>query len=160
MVNVIPYKAYSKLLEAPYVLGTSDCFTVVREILNRAFGVVIPNYARPFRFHTPELNLMLRIAQEDFFIERPAVDLKDFQPGDILCFTVNSETVNHVGIYVGNNVFVHQLHNCSPREDDLSLNWMRRLKYVFYHQDVEQAKPKFDTLDLMPNYKKVMNYVE
>lgn len=160
MVNVIPYKAYSNLLEAPYVLGTSDCFTVIRNILNQAFGIVIPNYARPRMFHAPELNLMLRIAQEDFFIERPAVDFKELHPGDILCIAINSETVNHVGIYVGNNIFVHQLHNCAPREENLSLNWMRRIKYVFYHEDVEQAKPQFDVLDLMPNYKKVMNYVE
>lgn len=160
MSSIIPYKVYSPILNAPYVLGVSDCLTVVREILERAYGITIPNYARPNFFHVPELNLMMRIAQEDFFIERKAVDMKDIQPGDILCFTVNAETVNHIGIYVGNNLFVHQVLDCAPREENFSLNWFRRLKYVFYHQDIEQAKPKFDVLELMPNYKKVITYVE
>lgn len=156
----IPYKIYAPILSSFYALGTFDCLTVIREILNRAYGITIPNYARPKNFHMPELNLMMRIAQEDFFIERESLDIKDLQAGDILCFTYQSETVNHVGIYVGNNVFVHQMLDSKPREDNMSLNWFRRLKYVFYHQDIVQAKPKFDVLDLMPNYKKVMNYVE
>lgn len=151
---------YSPILTWPYRLGSSDCLTVVREILSRAYGVTIPNYARPEGFHADELNLMMRIANEDFFKLRPSLDIKDLQAGDILCFSYLSTNVNHVGIYVGNNTFVHQMDKSFPREENFSLSWFRRLKYVFYHEDIEQVKPKFDILDLMPNYVKVMNYVE
>ena len=35
------------------------------------------------------------------------VDPKDIQPGDVLCFYSSSNYVGHVGIYIGNNTFVH-----------------------------------------------------
>ena len=36
-----------------------------------------------------------------------AVSLEDIQPGDILCFYSGSNYVGHVGIYIGDNKFVH-----------------------------------------------------
>ena len=35
------------------------------------------------------------------------VEISDMQPGDLLCFYSGSSYIGHVGIYVGNNLFVH-----------------------------------------------------
>ena len=36
-----------------------------------------------------------------------AVDINALQPGDVLCFYSGSNYIGHVGIYIGNNKFVH-----------------------------------------------------
>ena len=105
------------------------------------------------------MDLFSKIAREDFFIERPSLDVKQFQAGDILSFKVRSSNVNHVGIYLGNNLFLHQLHESLPREDNLSLAWLRRLAAVHYHEDVDQQKVLVDLIDLMPDHLKVEGYV-
>lgn len=160
MSNIIPYEKYKHVLEYPeYKLGVFDCYTVIRDVLKEAYGVVIPNYARPEHFYLPELDLFSKIATEDFFIERPTLDVKQFQAGDVLSFKVKSSTVNHVGIYLGNNLFIHQMYDSLPREDNLSIAWMRRLAAVHYHQDVDQEKVLVDLIDLMPDHLKVERYV-
>ena len=35
------------------------------------------------------------------------VDASALEPGDILCFYSSSSYIGHVGIYIGNNKFVH-----------------------------------------------------
>lgn len=161
MSTIIPYENYRDVLKYPrYELGTFDCYTVVKDVLKKHFGIVIPNYARPRYFHMPPLDLFSKIAQEDFFIARPSLDYKEIQAGDILSFCVHSETVNHVGIYLGNGLFLHQLYDSLPREDSLSLAWMRRLRAVHYHEMVESEKRVIDLVDLMPDYLKDERYVE
>lgn len=161
MSKIIPYTKYKEVLKYPrYELGVFDCYTVVRDVLKEAYGIVIPNYARPFNFHLPSLDLFSKIADEDFFKPRESLDFKGIQAGDILSFKVKSDTVNHVGIYLGNGLFLHQLFQSMPREDSLSLAWMRRLSAVHYHELLEHEKEVVDFVDLMPNYVKEERYVE
>ena len=35
------------------------------------------------------------------------VDASNLQPGDLLCFYSSSSYIGHVGIYIGNNRFIH-----------------------------------------------------
>ncbi len=41
------------------------------------------------------------------------VDPADIQPGDVLCFYSSSNYVGHVGIYIGNNTFVHAANSAT-----------------------------------------------
>ena len=160
MSNIIPYDKYRHILNYPkYELGVFDCYSVIKDVLKEAYGVEIPNYARPKNFDLPQLDLFSKIAREDFFIERPSLDVKQFQAGDILSFKVRSSNINHVDIYLGNNLFLHQLHESLPREDNLSLAWLRRLAAVHNHEDVDQQKVLVDLIDLMPDHLKVEGYV-
>lgn len=160
MPNIIPYSVYSDMLTQKHVMGKSDCLSLVRDLLLKAYGISIPNYARPEFFYLPQLDLFERVKQEEFWVKRPTLDLKDMQAGDILNFKVRSENVNHLGVYLGNRMFLHHLIGSNPNEESLSPVWMRRLDLVAYHRDMEIVTPKFSVIDLMPNYQKVQNYVE
>ncbi|KAF1052539.1 MAG: Murein DD-endopeptidase MepH [Stenotrophomonas maltophilia] len=48
-----------------------------------------------------------RTAREIFRSSNPKVAKGDLQPGDLVFFRIRSRNVDHVGIYVGNNRFVH-----------------------------------------------------
>lgn len=59
------------------------------------------------------------------------INKENLQAGDIVCFGNSDRSINHVGIYIGNNQFIH-----SPRSgytlciSDLSGSYSRRLRYA------------------------------
>ncbi len=60
------------------------------------------------------------------------VTRKELQPGDLLFFALTGKSINHVGIYVGGNKFVHAPKKYNPvRTDSLNNSWWRqRLKSI------------------------------
>ena len=48
-----------------------------------------------------------RTAASIYASDGVAVDKSALQPGDILCFSSSSESIGHVGIYIGNGEFIH-----------------------------------------------------
>lgn len=86
--------AYS-LLGKPYVWGANgpnsfDCSGFTRYVYLHAEGKSIP-----------------RVSYEQAKIGNP-VSRGNYLPGDLLYFTTNNKgTISHVGIYVGNNTFIH-----------------------------------------------------
>lgn len=157
---MINYAKYKDLLDTQYVMGESDCFGLVRGVYQNCFGITLPNFARPKFFYDARINVYARIVAQPYFKER-GLFKADFKEGDILAFRVmGADLVNHVGVYLGNNLFLHQLMDEPPREENLDERWMRRLYMTHYHVDVPQVKKKLNILDALPNYLKVENYVE
>lgn len=156
---MIEYKYYKDLMGLNYEIGLNDCFSIVRNVLNNKYGILIPNYARPKNFFDPRISVYAGIAKEPFFKER-GVCKTELREGDVLAFRVASEYVNHFGIYLGNNLFLHQMFDSLPREENLDASWMRRLYMAHYHVDVPVEKKKLSLVDVMPNYMKAENYVQ
>lgn len=48
-----------------------------------------------------------RVAQDIYDNDGQSVAQADLQPGDILCFGYSGGSINHVGIYIGNEQFIH-----------------------------------------------------
>jgi cell wall-associated NlpC family hydrolase len=85
--------AASALLGAPYRYGgagpdTFDCSGLVSYV-HRRFG-----YATP------------RTAAQQFAAATP-VSRGELRPGDLVFFRLSGATVSHVGVYIGNDEFVH-----------------------------------------------------
>jgi probable lipoprotein NlpC len=82
-----------KLYGVPYKTGGTskkgfDCSGFTRYVFNQ-LGVALPhNSASQYAFGQ-------KVAR------------KDLQPGDLLFFITNGRSISHVGIYIGNNTFVH-----------------------------------------------------
>lgn len=85
-------------LGVPYRLGGSsidtgfDCSGFVKAVYEQTLGLVLPR----------------RADQQAAATEN--IDKKDLQPGDLVFFNTLHRAFSHVGIYVGNNRFIH-----SPR---------------------------------------------
>jgi cell wall-associated NlpC family hydrolase len=87
-----------------------DCSGFVKYLYSETLGLVLPHNAKA-------------IAQEG---ER--IELNDLKPGDLVFFNTMRRTFSHVGIYLGDNLFVH-----APRsgarvriEDMTDRYWSRR----------------------------------
>ena len=69
---------------------TFDCSGLVRYIYKNAFGKDIP-----------------RVSEDQSKVGQ-AVSREDLQPGDLVFFdTMDKGKVSHVGMYIGNNEFIH-----------------------------------------------------
>jgi cell wall-associated NlpC family hydrolase len=87
-----------------------DCSGFVRYLYNETLGLVLPHNAKA-------------IAQEGERVEKA-----ELQPGDLVFFNTMRRAFSHVGIYLGNNQFIH-----APRsgtrvriEDMTDKYWSRR----------------------------------
>lgn len=87
-----------------------DCSGFVRYIYNETLGLVLPHNAKA-------------IAEEG---ER--VDKTDLKPGDLVFFNTMRRAFSHVGIYLGDNLFVHAPRSgARVRIEDMSDRyWSRR----------------------------------
>ncbi len=156
---MIEYKFYQELMERNYKMGETDCFGLIRDLYDKKYGILLPNFARPKNFFDPRINVYARIVAEPYFKERGLCPTT-FKEGDILAFRIGTDLVNHVGVYLGNKLFLHQMFNAQPREENLDDRWLRRLYMAHYHVDVPVVKKKLNILDVMPNYLKAERYVE
>lgn len=87
-----------------------DCSGFVRYVYNESVGLLLPRNAKA-------------MSQEG---ER--VDKTQLQPGDLVFFNTMRRTFSHVGIYLGNNLFIHAPRKgAKVRIEDMSDRyWTRR----------------------------------
>ena len=81
-------------LGVPYRRGGTDdngfdCSGFVRSMYEQTLGKVLPRSARE---------------QADATVK---IDKKDLQPGDLVFFNTMRQKFSHVGIYIGDNKFIH-----------------------------------------------------
>ena len=89
-----------------------DCSGFTRRVFETSIGLLLPHRADE-QAKAPGL---------------VAVGRKDLRPGDLVFFNTLKRTFSHVGIYIGNNRFVHAPSaGKSVRTDDMSFSyWARR----------------------------------
>lgn len=86
-----------KYLGCRYVYGTAgpntfDCSGLVYYVYKTYYGIILPRSAQGLADGSPALS---------------TVKLSEARPGDILCFGNSVNSVGHVGIYIGNNQYIH-----------------------------------------------------
>lgn len=87
-----------------------DCSGFVRYVYNETLGLILPRNARA-------------MSQEG-----EKVDKTELQPGDLVFFNTMRRAFSHVGIYLGNNLFIHAPRKgARVRIEDMSDRyWTRR----------------------------------
>jgi cell wall-associated NlpC family hydrolase len=80
----VPYRRGGNSLETGF-----DCSGFVRAIYEQTVGLVLPRRANEQAAATLQ------------------IDKRDLQPGDLVFFNTMRRTFSHVGIYVGDNKFIH-----------------------------------------------------
>ena len=89
-----------------------DCSGFVRYVFDQAVGVVLPHSARAIS----------QVGQH--------IQLTELHPGDLVFFHFKRRTVSHVGIYLGNNQFIHDASNRTGgvRISNLTGYWAKHFK--------------------------------
>ena len=101
----VPYKRGGNSAETGF-----DCSGFVRAIYEQTVGLLLPRRADQQAAATQK------------------IDKKDLQPGDLVFFNTMRRNFSHVGIYVGDNKFIHAPRSGSEiRVEDMGVSyWARR----------------------------------
>lgn len=114
-IGLIINKAY-ELTGIKYKLGGSkpetgfDCSQFVKYVFEQALNLSLPPSARS----------LSKIGE--------TIKFEDLQPGDLVFFNTRKSKFSHVGIYVGNNEFIHAPRTGKTiRVENLTKNfWLKR----------------------------------
>ncbi len=149
------YSTYKHLVGLSYTSGDQDCYGLAIRYYSDVFGLQLTDFARPDEWWlVKELNLLTDNLFNDGW-ENVGVNLRNLKIGDGLVFSLLSGKANHVGMYVGNGMFLHHVFGRISCEEALVQKWMSRCLMVVRHEHVskrieEQVKP-IDYKELMKN---------
>ncbi|CAN7400103.1 C40 family peptidase [Acidovorax sp. Leaf78] len=119
----VPYKRGGNSAETGF-----DCSGFVRAMYEQTVGLLLPRRADQQAAATQ------------------VIDKKDLQPGDLVFFNTMRRNFSHVGIYVGDNKFIHSPRSGSEvRVEDMGVSyWARRFngarRVATENKDVASAK--------------------
>ena len=86
--------------------------------------------------------------------EQLGLNTRQLKIGDGLVFSLISGRPNHVGMYVGNGMFIHHVWHQFSCEEALMEKWKSRLLMIVRHPEVEKSgmgmSPVFDLTSASP----------
>lgn len=131
-LNVITPQEDVPLIGRPFVHGTDyDCYGLIRAYYRQEHGIELPDYPRRDNWWEQGENLYLDLFQDAGF-ER--VEDGSLQRGDVLLMQVQSETVNHGAIYLGDGQILHHLYGRLSGADVYGGYWLERTVAVVRHK--------------------------
>ena len=101
------YKA--QLLGRPWVWGVTDCWSLVRDWYKEELGLELRDWQRPVSYSNFNADPMFeRCWAEAGFVE---IDFHDLQAGDAILMRLDSPGLNHVGVYIGDQLMLHHIQD-------------------------------------------------
>lgn len=151
------YSKYQHLLNIPYEDGAKDCYGLIRQFYKDEYGLVLRNYARPIDIFKSGRDLISENFQREGF-EITEQNFRDLQFGDVLLIAIASPIMNHVGVYVGNQQFLHHLYNRPSSADNYSTAWQERTLSIARHPFVTEKNDSravnIDLFEMLPPHVK------
>lgn len=135
------YDKYSHLLGIPYMDGRDDCYGLVRRYYQDEYGLELKNYARPVDIFQSGKDLLSENFQSEGF-EIVDTNYRDLQLGDGLLIAIGCKLMNHVAIYVGNNLILHHLYKRPSGTDNFSEAWKQRTLSIVRHPFITEENDK------------------
>ena len=112
----IPYKGRQ------YVGGIQDCYTLVRDYYSAEYNIVLKEFFRCDRWWDRGMDVLT----ESHFKEAgfKEVSLQDIKVGDVIVMQMGKKN-DHLGIYLGNQRFLHHCYNRLSCEDMYGGVWLK-----------------------------------
>ena len=123
------YKA--PLIGRQWVWGLTDCWTLVHDWYAE-HGLTLPDWQRPL---TPELFEAEPMFDGCWEVAgfRVLAEDEDLQPGDAVLMNISGRDLNHVGVYIGEQLLLHHLRGRLSSRDLYGAYWQkvtgRRLRH-------------------------------
>jgi proteasome lid subunit RPN8/RPN11 len=119
--EIEPCGYQAPLLGREWVWGAQDCWTLARDWYAEQ-GTVLPDWPRPARASEFEEAPMFEGRWEEAGFEQ--IDPADMREGDAVLMAIGNTRLNHVGVYVGDQMLLHHLRGrLSSR--DLYGGWLQ-----------------------------------
>lgn len=135
------YQFSPRKKERPYedrhfVLGVSDCWTIIADFYQREYGMTLTNYSVPDQWWNDGKNLYMDNWQKEGFI-----DIGDAEPvrGDVIIMQVRADVPNHGGVYLGDGKMLHHMFGRKSKIVNYDEYYRTSTKLIVRHKDEPQA---------------------
>jgi len=111
----------------PYFYGIYDCYSLVQDYYRREHGIVLRDYPRIDQWWHKGYDFFSESFKQEGFVK-----LIDVEPrkGDVFLMQIEAEVVNHVAIYLGDDMMLHHQHKRLSRRDVYGGHWA---KHTIHH---------------------------
>ena len=128
--QIYKFRCVQPLIGREFQHGVTDCYTLFRDAYHLC-GIDIPDFKRADEWWNTGENLYLdNMAKNGFY----QINLSNLQEGDIILFSLNSKTVNHAAVYIGDNSILHHLPKRLSKRDLFSGYWLKNYHSIWRHQ--------------------------
>lgn len=121
-----------ELLDREYKANITDCFTLARDFYRANFNIDFGTHPRPADWEewNPHYinNTYDKLGFKEIKSEMP------LQFGDILLFRIGSNYINHIGIFIEKDKFLHHLYQRKSSYDSID-KWQRQLVKIIRRTD-------------------------
>jgi hypothetical protein len=111
------------LIGREWVWGVQDCWTLARDWYGEQ-GIVLPDWERPLTYAEFEADPMFCRCWTEAGFTR--VVEEDIQPGDAVFMCVSGSGLNHIGVYLGDQMLLHHLGPNRLSSRDLYGGWLMK----------------------------------
>lgn len=120
------------LIGREWVWGVSDCWTLCRDWYRCTLGIDLIDWRRPNSMDEFNADPMFaRCFETTGFVEVPQSDMK---PGDLLLMAIDSPKLNHIAVYVGDQLILHHIRGRLSSRDIYGGYWQKTTgKVLRYH---------------------------
>lgn len=104
-----------------------DCFRLVQDYYEQ-LGITLPDFERgDLEWCRSGGN---KVEENISYAGFKQVKLDEIKVGDLLLFSIKSKVSNHIGIYCGDNLMLHQAYGQLSRREPLNEAYLKRLTMV------------------------------
>ncbi len=135
-----------ELVGRPFVIGSQDCYGLVRDFYRLNYQIELTNYARPDRFWEADINLYGDNFSSEGF-SNIDVSPRDYRVGDAFLMAIKSQYANHAAIYIGDGKILHHFYNRLSSIDLYAGVWRNTTVAVLRHKEVPFTPPAADVID-------------
>jgi proteasome lid subunit RPN8/RPN11 len=91
-----------------------DCYAIIKDYYYMERGIKLPEYPRSANWQEESGDLYTNNFEKAGFVR---ISKTELQPGDVVLMQIRSKFPNHGGVYLGNGLLLHHLHNKLSRRE-------------------------------------------
>ncbi len=115
----------------PYVPCVFDCYTLVQDYYKREYDIELSNYPYILEDESPGHTALV-----NHYVREGFVRIHDETPiaGDVFMMQINTPLPSHLGLYLGDGVFMHHQHGRLSRKDVYGGYWAKHTTHHLRHK--------------------------
>jgi cell wall-associated NlpC family hydrolase len=114
--------------------GVQDCYTLLQDYYKQELNLTLREYPRQIEWWYRGDNLYEdNFSKEGFFV----VQDNTLNKHDILLMYNGASVLNHAGIYLGDNLFIHHVPNRLSSRDVYGGYWQSITRYAIRHESLK-----------------------
>ena len=111
--------------------GVFDCYSLIKDYYLEELNITLQDYPREEEWWNKGYNLYEEnFAKEGFIVQ------KEPKLHDVILFQNNSTTINHGGIYIGDNLLLHHCYNRLSSRDVYGGYWRKHTTHILRHESI------------------------